>query len=252
MIIAYSRVHYGKDYLASVIRSTLPFVDRFVVLYTPVPTFGFSTDLENPDSRDALYDIAVTAAGRKLDWVEGLPVRGETAWRRYPDVELALELDADEVIHERLFTQIIEDYRAGKLTHQAYMLPFMHVWRSFNYGCLHVDPVSGQEELRAWPIRLFLPQLPYETPVPYPNPQERVYHFGYCRSEADMEYKWAISAHSAEIRREWWTDIWAQFPMRLRDLHPVGVNVWHAQVLDRRSLPAAVQGHPYYRLEKVE
>lgn len=252
MIIGYSRVHYGKDYLSWAIRSALPYVDKFVVLYTHVPTFGHFTTLPNPDNRDELYEIARQAAGDKLDWREGLPMTGKIIFELYPACTLLLELDADEVIAPEFAAQIVQDHHDGKLTAPLYRLPMLHLWRSFNYGCIHVDPQSGQEEPLGWPIRLSTTANPTSAPVPYPDACERLYHFGYCRKQIDMDYKWGTSIHQTEIRKEWWSEIWAKFPERLRDLHPVGVNVWNAEPIDRYSLPAILQDHPYFNMEKVE
>lgn len=235
MIIAFTRLHYGKDYLASVIASAVPFVDKFVVLYTPVPTFGRAASSPCPDNRDELHDIATSAAGDKLDWRDGLPVSAAVAMGLYPDADIALELDADEVIHPLLFKHISEQFQAGQLTQYCYRLPFWHHWRSFRYAC---DDGS-------WPARLYLPKLPKTEAVYYEGAPARVHHFGYARSDEDTRYKWETSAHGGEIRPEWWGEIWSKFPERLTDLHPVSRDYWNAIEIDAHCLPDVLNSHIY-------
>lgn len=241
MIIAFSRVHYGADYLGSVIRSVLPFVDKFVVLYTPFPSDGFRfTPHTCPDSRDELYAIAHGAADDKLDWRDNLRVSAEVAMSLYPEADLALELDADEVIHPLLFEHILE-HRQG-LTARCYRLPFWHHWRRFGYVC----------EDAGWPARLYLQQNPKNgDPVYYDNAPARVHHFGYARKTDDMRYKWETSVHLPEIRREWWSDIWDSFPMRLNDLHPVTVDMWNARPFAAANLPPVLHDHAYAEMDVI-
>ena len=241
MIVAFTRLHYGKDYLGWVISSALPFVDKFIVLYTPVPTFGRATPLPCPDSREELLGIAQTVAGDKLDWREGLSISAEVAMKLYPDTELALELDADEVIHPALFEQIRDRHAKGELTAYCYRLPFWHHWRSFRYVC----------DDGGWPARLYSPQKPRADAVYFDGAAARVHHFGYARAEADMRYKWSTSAHGDEFRADWWQDIWCKFPERLTDLHPVSRDYWHAQLLEADKLPPILRDHPYIDREVI-
>lgn len=235
MIIAFTRLHYGKDYLGYVIASALPFVDKFIILYTPIPTFGRMPPLACPDSRDELYGIAAAVAGAKLAWREGLAISADVAMRLYPDIELALELDADEVIHPALFEHILHCHQQHELNAYCYRLPFWHHWRSFRYVC----------EDGSWPARLYSPHLPRADAVYYEGAPARIHHFGYARAEQDMHYKWATSAHADEFRAAWWHDIWCKFPDRLTDLHPVSRDYWYAQPFDVADLPPILHSHPY-------
>jgi hypothetical protein len=242
MIVAFTRLHYGADYLGSVIASAIPFVDKFIILYTPVATFGRIPQMPCPESRAVLYDIATACAGDKLDWRDDLPISAATAIGLYPDTEIALELDADEVIHPALFECIITDYKAGTLDGYCYRLPFYHHWRSFRYVC---DDSS-------WPARLYLPHHENRPAQFYADAPARVHHFGYARREHDMRYKWEASAHNPDFRANWWGDIWEKFPERLTDLHPVSVDFWNAQDFDLAGLPPVLQGHPYRDMAVIE
>jgi hypothetical protein len=240
MIVAFSRVHYGKDYLSDVIRSALPFVDRFLVMYTPVPTFGRSTPLRCPDTRDEIHELAVSSAGDKLDWREDVPVEAGTAISIYNDADMVIEMDADEVYHQDLLAHMVESYRTGKLTEYCYRLPFLHHWRSFYYTCKDAS----------WPARLYIPANKGKDTVYYEDAPAFVHHFGYARSTSDMQYKWETSVHMPELRLDWW-DTWKAFPDRLTDLHPTIENYWCAEPLDRAALPAALINHPYGDMEVI-
>lgn len=242
MIIAVSRVHYGKDYLASVIQSALPYVDKFVVLYTPVPTFGRFTDMPCPDSREALYNIALAVGGKKMDWREGVPTLPDTVWHLYPQANIVLELDADEIIEPQLFEGILTDYEAGKLDQFCYRLPFLHHWRSFNYVCKDAG----------WPARLYLPKYPRAEAHYYDNPSGYIHHFGYARNRYDTEYKWQTSTHIGELRPEWWTEVWDKFPERLTDIHPVSRDFWNAEPYDKCKLPVFMHNHVYFDREVID
>lgn len=242
-IVAFSRCHYGVDYLPCVLRSALPFVDKHLIIYTPVPTFGRYTDLPNPDSRDALMAAAQSVGSDKVLWVEGVPVEVDTALRYFPDADIVLELDADEIIEAALFEDIIERYERGELTASAYRLPFLHFWRSFNYAC----------DDAGWPVRLYLPKNGRGDATMYPTGNTgRVLHFGYARTNVDTKYKWETSVHIGELRPEWWRDIWARFPERLTDVHPVIRDWWNAEPYDKAQLPDFMRQHPYFSLEIVE
>lgn len=241
-VYAFSRVHYGGDYLGSTLKSTQPFVRQHLILYTAKPTFGRETDMPNPDSRDDLFE-AVRAANVRVYWLEGVPIQVETALANYTDADILLELDADEVIQPQLFDDIVRRYEAGKLTQYAYRVPFLHHWRSFNYAC----------EDSGWPIRLYLPKAANRDLGWYNGDAGHVHHFGYARKTRDMQYKWETSVHIGELRPEWWSEIWAKFPRRLNDVHPVCRDgFWNARAYDKTQLPEFMHSHPYFDMEVIE
>lgn len=242
-IIAYTRLHYGADYLGAVIRATAGFAERHVVMYTPVPTFGRQADIPCPDHRDQLHDIAHAAGNGRTHWIEGLPVNGQTALGLYPDADVLLELDADEVIQPRLLHDILQRLAQGDLANPAYRLPFVHHWRSFDHVCRD----SG------WPVRLYLPKRPGKEIAYWPGGQEAgvIHHFGYARRERDTLYKIGVSMHKEEFRPGWWERVFLAYPERLTDLHPVSIDFWNAEPFDRADIPAVLRDHPYYGLEKI-
>lgn len=244
MIVALTRLHYGADYLDAVIRSTEPIAAKHIILYTEHPSFGRDTDLPCPDSRDALKRIAEIAGGDRLHWIDNPAPGVAAALGLFRDIEMLLELDGDEVLHQDLAADILARYRAGELTAPRYRLPMIHHWRSFGYACS-----DGQ-----WPTRLYLPGLPGEAIAWYPptEPKRYIHHFGYARRTADMRYKWAVSLHGPEMRADWWPDIWEGFPERLADLHPVSDNgFWKAEPFPDSDLPAVLINHPYRDLAVI-
>jgi hypothetical protein len=243
-IKAITRLHYGADYLEQVIRSTEGFADKHIVVYTPVPTFGHYTHLPNPDTRDQLLDIAQRAAGKRLHWIEGRVPEIAVALDAYDNIDILLELDADEVIQPQLVRTILERYEAGLLTHRQYRLPMIHHWRSFSYACRNPG----------WPGRLYLPKVGGDS-IEYFEGGEAsgvIHHFGYCRRRADMEYKVQLSVHRPEWRAGWWENKYDAFPNDLADVHPCCVDMWNAEPYDKTQMPEIMRDHPYYNLEVVE
>lgn len=245
IVIAVSRVHYGKDYLPYTIRSTEGFADKHIVLYTHSPSFkpGAAYD-DNPDSREEMMEAAVGAGGRRVEWVENQPIDALSALRLYPQAEMLLELDADEVLSPALSRAIIDEWSDGNLTHSSYRVPMVHHWRSFAYICRDSNH----------PVRLYLPNnRADEQPQYLPLEMGLIHHFGYARRLADMRYKMKLSMHSDEFRPGWWDDIFLKFPERLTDLHPVCLEgFWNAERIDIDTLPRVLANHPYRDLEVIE
>lgn len=234
--IAWTRVHYGVDYLEYVCKSTAGWADYHVILYTAVPTYGFGTHLANPDSREDLLAAAQRGAGGRLIWLDNAPIDALTVHRLYPEADLILELDADEVIDYSLLHALESDYHAGRLEARHYRLPMSHYWRSFGWRCEDSNP----------PIRLWQPRVAGGEAY-YPDKAGRIHHFGYARTEANMRYKWDVSHHKPELRTDWW-DKFRRFEKD--DVHPVCIDgFWNAHPVDRAELPAILRSHPYY--EKV-
>lgn len=241
-IVAVTRAHYGCDYIRAVVQSTEGFAEKHAVLYTPVPTFRHSAPVPNPDSEAELHSIASAAGGARLEWLTGLPVEVDTAFKQFPSADIILELDADEVIEPLLCRDIIERYSRGELTARSYRLPLIHFWRSFGYVCR-----DGNH-----PPRLYLPHNSGQDGVYYPSGAGHILHFGYARRIVDMEYKIALSAHRDEFRKTWWDDTFMAFPDRLMDLHPISPDFWNAEAYDKTRLPDCLREHPYYQLDKIE
>lgn len=240
-IIAATRAHYGADFLAAVLRSTEGFADRHVVMYTAVPTFGPSSELVNPDTREELLAIAHETAGNRLLWIENVTPSISYVLDEFADADMILELDTDEVAHQDYLADIRRRYLAGELDHYRYRLRMVHHWRSFHVVCR--DPQTQ--------LRLHLPRAPIREEAVYPDIGRYIHHFGYAKTEAHMLYKWSLSVHKDDLRPEWW-DTWQSYPARTTDLYPVPSDFsWDAEPFPDSELPAALLGHPYRYMEVI-
>lgn len=237
--------HYSGTYLGPVIRSSEYFTDTdqappHLCLYTAVATFGFQPHRSNPERREDLERVAKEVGGDRLVWREDLPAEMSSCFQLYPDADLVLELDSDEVLSPGLAQHILKCYRDGLLTHDKYRIPTRHLWRSFRHICKGGDHP-----------RLYVRRNPETGPTDWhdlpdaPDIPDVMYHFGYATTQAYQVYKWACSAHQKELRPEWWSEIWGKYPERLTDLHPVAVGLWNAEPFAPFDLPPCMFDHPW-------
>lgn len=250
-VIAYTALHYGRDYLASAIRSVIDAVDEYHVLYTPIGSHGHRTPVPCPETRDELYEIARQAAGNKFNWHEG-----EWGWEgqqrdsihQYtPDADVILVVDADEVWSEGLAEHAIATATFNFSDHpewkyNRFRMPMVHYWRSF-YRCVIHDP--------AFPERVIVPANPVRTTTMVLPP---IHHFGYAQRPEIVEYKQLTHGHKGEWRRDvdWFRD---RFMANAQtDCHPVGSKYWNPETVDpfALGLPEWMRQHPYVGMEVIE
>lgn len=243
--VAYTALHYGRDYLDAAIRSVIDHVDELHVIYTPVGSHGHRTDATCPETRDELYEIAYTAARHKLMWHEGVwPYEGaqrEAIHQYAPDADLILVLDADEVWTDGLASAALEFARTANV--RRIRVPMLHLWRSFRRGFAH-DP--------AYPHRIIVPGAPEsETTLPTWSEHERIWHFGYAQRSEIVAYKLLTHGHRGEFRRDcdWFNDVF--MTNRQYDCHPVGSDAWNCEPIDQANLPLPLFDHPYRWLEVI-
>lgn len=242
MIVGYTMLHYGMDYLATALKALEPYVERHIVIYSPMPSFGVHTYRECPDKRDDLHDIAQSVLGNKLAWIEGITQNYASVMQLFPSTELILETDADEVWPEALVLAAILDFQNGFLDAQRYRMPMIHHWRSFDHICRD----------QGWPIRMFVPGGTGERYSNYSN--RPIHHFGYARSVQDTTYKIETSAHRGEWRSEWLETKflpWSPQNGPFEDLHPVMRDFWKAEHYDKSQLPPSLHDHPYFNCEVI-
>jgi hypothetical protein len=242
MIVAFTPLHYGSPMLDAVIRSTEGFAEKHLVHYAHVPNFPGNPTMPNPDTREQLLDIAITAGGKRLHWTETHTPDLLMAMREHTDIEMMLQLDSDEIGHQGLLEDILRRYRNGELTHSMYYLPMRHFWRSFRWACKDSQ----------WPRRLYIPNAPIDEPAYYPDDTWYIEHFGYAVPRAHMIYKWQLSRHKEELRPEWWTEIYDKFPERMTDLHPVSIGMWNAEPFEDGMHAACLMSHPNRYLDVIE
>lgn len=242
-IVAVTRCHYGLDYIAAVVESTAPLADKHIILYSARPTFHHATALPNPDSEADLRAIAEEAGKGRVEWHNDMPVSVAQAMALYPEADMILELDADEIIEPLLCRGVVERYARGELTAYCYRLPMLHFWRSFSYVCK-----DGNH-----PQRLYLPAHRDKGDTAFfPETRGNILHMGYARTIVDMQYKLSLSEHQDEFRPRWWDDRFMCFPDVLTDLHPITPDMWNAEFYDRELLPGCLRRHKYYDLKVIE
>lgn len=242
-VIAYTALHYGKDYLASAIRSVIDAVDEYHVIYTPIGSHGHHSYIPCPESREELHEIAVGAAWKKLRWHEGTwayeGAQRDSINQYVPDADVILALDADEILEDGLALDAIEF--ALQSDARRIRLPFIHLWRSFYRGFAH-DP--------AYPERVISPQKSGAT-ITMPT-DKRVWHAGYAQRPEIVAYKILVHGHRSEFRKDvdWLNDVF--LANRQYDCHPVGSDAWTCEDMDLRKLPTPLLDHPYRFMDVIE
>lgn len=242
-VIAYTVLHYGRDYLAYAIRSVIDHIDEYWVLYTPVGSHGSRTNIPCPETRDELYAIAQKAAGDKLHWVDGDWVyegqQREAIHQLAPDADAILVIDADEIYTP----ETVESFLLAARYEQAriFRVPMIHYWRSLHRCILH-DPAS--------PVRLVLPKVRSgEEKLQCPP----INHLGYAQRIEIVRYKLLTHGHRNEFRRDlnWFADVFLD-ESRVNDLHPVGSAFWNWEAVNPLDyLPGFMQEHPYFKQDII-
>ena len=149
-------------------------------------------------------------------------------------------LDADEIWDAEYLRSAIKQAAEGDAwSYKAHMI---HFWRSFDYVC--EDP--------SMPDRVIVLG---RTPGTYGYIEQRglkpIMHFGYARSLADIFYKWEIHGHLGELRKNWFHEIFSQWPP-VDDCHPTcEKNFWMPKHYDKTQMPDFMKEHPYYELEYI-
>lgn len=240
--IAYTALHYGKDYLGFAIRSIIDYVDEYWVLYSAIGSHGCRTNVPCPDTREELYWIAQQVAGNKLHWVDGQwaheGLQRDSIVEHCPDADVILVLDSDEIWPEELVYSATADKR---LLRRTYRVPIIHYWRSFYQAVLH-DP--------AFPVRVIYPNgFPGEDTLPSSHV---INHMGYAQRPAIVEYKQWTHGH----RNEWRTDCdWFRdrFLANVQtDCHPVGSEYWNPEPVNPWDyMPEFMKSHPYAQMEVI-
>lgn len=243
-IIAYTALHYGRDYLAYSIRSVIDAVDEYHVLYTAQGSHGTRTQAPCPESEIELDAIAADAAGHKLRWHSGVWAQEGTQrdmiHELAPDADIILVVDADEIWPVALVQEAIRLHDAGDAW--RYRAPMVHFWRSFYRAILH-DP--------AYPERVIYPQKQNGV-IGGMSPVGKIAHMGYAQRPEIVEYKMKVHGHLNELRRDidWFHDVF--MTNRQHDCHPIGSDYWNPErVMPLEYMPGFMADHPYYRCEVI-
>ena len=231
---------YGKEYLRESLMSVRDHVEKFVVLYTPKGSQGRHSAEPFPDNRDELFDICMSVLGGKLIWNEAEygneGAHRSDIYRFSTGYDLILTLDSDEIMEEKDIPNALKlAYESDK----RYMgiAGFINFWRSFNHVCL-----DGFRPIRIINLRMESGQG--EVPL-------RIYHFSTAQSERIVRYKWAVSGHADELRKDWLEKYINWTGPEVGDLHPTSIGLWNTIPFDKTTLPEILKHHPNYNLEKI-
>lgn len=242
-VCAYYILHYGCEYLEASIISIRDFVDKIVILYTEKPSQGFGTDIVCPETEDQLKAIALRTSD-KIEWHKVVVANeGEhrhMAERMAKDYDLLLAVDADEVWDAEALQKCLD--RAYVMDHR-YMgvTGFLNFWKSFNRYCKDFFAPVRITNLNRWG------NLHTESF------EGKVYHFSTAQSRRMVDYKWAISGHHNELRKDWFSiyDGWSE-ENQIRFLHPTSLDIWgEALPFDRNAMPEVLKNHPNFNKETI-
>ena len=244
-IVAYTALHYGKEYLHSAIQSVIDFVDEYHVLYATQPSHGTRSNAVNPDSKQDLLAIAVNAAGSKLNWHEGNWLyenhQREAIYELASNAQCILVLDSDEIWDTQCL-QLVQD----EINYQGFQikLPLLHYWRSFYKAVMH-DPAA--------PGRVLFPNGNRQLSLTADVESYHLHHFGYAQSVKTIQYKMQIHGHLNEFRKDcdWYKDIF--LANRQTDCHPVGSQFWNTEDVNPDVLlPDFMKQHKNYHKALIE
>lgn len=243
--IAYTALHYGRDYLGYAIQSVIDYVDEYWVLYSAIGSHGFRTDITCPETRAELYWIAQQVAGSKLNWVDGQwaheGLQRDSITQYCPDADVIIVLDADEV-WPKMTAYNARLTGSNPLAVSHYRVPIIHYWRSF-YRAVLYDP--------AYPIRVLNPHKEKEEKVL--SGYGFIQHMGYAQRPEIVKYKQETHGHRNEWRRDcnWFLD---KFMANAQtDCHPVGSDYWQPEPVNPWDyMPDFMKSHPYANMEVIK
>lgn len=232
--LAYYPIHYGAEYLEASIKSILDSVDRIIILYTSKPSYGHHTEIACPESEEKIKKIALRAAGAKLQWVN-IQAHGEGShrdqiWEYTSGYDVLLAVDADEVWEPSDLKRAIQETYAGN-TWRRNVSGFINFWKSFDYACY-----DG-----------FVPGRLFKVNADNKDEQTingKIYHFGYAQSDKIMNYKFEIHGHKNEIKPGWLQNIYYDWTLESRFLHPTSNDIWGEAIpFDKNTMPQCLKEH---------
>jgi hypothetical protein len=231
-VIAVVALHYGAEYLEAAIKAIEPFVEKIIILYSEAPSYGFTTYLECPESREELRYLCFNTS-KKIEWYDIIS-SAENHHRgfiyRYAEgFDGILTFDADEVF-EPADVQGFIDYCNGSDKRYFGVDGYVNFWKSFNHACY-----DGFRPIRY--VNL------HNKDGEDLNAKCRIYHFSTAQKMEIMRYKLEIHGHKREIKKNWLRDIYESWP-KDQSLHLVSNDIWlQAVPFDKNGLPQLLKDH---------
>jgi hypothetical protein len=242
--IAFYALHYGVEYLPWSVRSVQQEVDEIHVLYTPKPSFGFTTAERCPESEAELRAAAERFLERPLFWhrgdwkSEGAHRDAGRAMAEKAGSSLMVVVDADEVWDRATLGAALREAEVGR---EHTLVRMVHYFRSLKWMCS-----DG-----SMPVRLI--NLRSEGSGALAVQRWPVFHLGYAQSLQMVRYKWLIHGHLSELRRGWLDRFGAWQPGQ-GDMHPTNENFWTPEPSSTAledKLRELLPGHPYWDHEVI-
>ena len=243
-VLAFTVLHYGKEYLRESILSVKDSVDAHLIAYTKNPSFGYSTTMVNPDSEDDLK--AICSEFDHIIWEDVTGVSQEnkhrqtaTDYARKHGYDIVLVIDSDEVwIPERVQEAIDHAYNSKSGHFCVRGSQWVTLWKTFN-ECV----TDGFAPVRLFNVNNDISKQEYID-------KGFIYHMGYCISDELMEYKISCHGHRADFDRnnKWHEEKWIGYKAgETKFLHPATESYWQeANTFDKTQLPDLLKNHPKY------
>lgn len=246
-VLAYIPLHYGKEYLATTIKSIEDHVDRILIIYTGKPSYGFGTLQGCPETEDELQEIAFDTSSKilwhRVNCGDGTEqIRRENQHREIAfrfangSDDLILAIDSDEVWDPRNLGETLEQARKTDARYIG-IDGFVNFWRDFDHVVID------------WfhPVRLhnLKSNRRHQKDI-----KGTIYHFGYCQSKEIMRYKFEVHGHKSEIFPNYLENKfykWTHVGCGVTQLHPASRDIWpDAEPYDKSQLPEILKKHPNF------
>ena len=222
-VLAYTVCHYGKEWIAKAIESVRDYVDSHLIVYTEHPSFGYSSDLPNPDSEAELK--AICDQFPHVIWHKTAGIAAENTHRqiaidyaRMNGYDIVLVVDYDEIWDSSKVKEAIDHAYNSPNGHFCVMgSQWVTFWKSLNEYV--TDGFA--------PVRLF--NLHNDFMKGEHIAKGFIYHMGYCISDELMRYKISCHGHKADFIRNnnWFGNKWLKYQKgTTRYLHPATNAYW--------------------------
>lgn len=235
-VVGYTILFYGKEYFRESLLSVVNYVDKFVVLYTQLPSQGQSDDLLPEDTEEALKQIATEVLGDKLIWDSKEQYCHENEHRmaiqKYiTDENVLLIVDADEIYEESTLADTIEKVANSDVRYLG-VSGFINFWKAFD---VYFD--DGFTPIRFMNLKNGAGQKVIN---------QEIFHFSCAQSIETIKYKWTVSGHKHELKKEWFDIYNSTDDLSDTDLsrHPVSYDIWkNPKKFDKSKMPIYLQEH---------
>lgn len=240
-VLGFMCLHYGKTYLEASLQSIEPFVDMMHISYVRNPSHGIKTSMENPDTEEELYNIAIKVLKNKLIWESADSYETESLHRhrRYAHSErydIIYSHDGDEVVEPSEMRIALNYIYNGEARYYG-IKGYKNYFRSFSHFCDDgFRPIRGEN----------LHRQNYNQDLECPL---TIHHFSLAMPIEVLKYKFSCFGHASEIRPNYLEEIFIPWTPKsdIEFLHPVSLSIWQkTKWADKHLLPQCLLQHPNF------